>query len=141
MSPHQLGHVPVSSYEDLAVWQRGMELVVRIYEIARRLPTTERYGLAAQMRRAAVSIPANVAEAHGRRHIGDKLRFLSIANGSLKELETEVKIMSRLGFLPNQEARDFAVGSEELGRMLAGLMRSLRRRVVPTATRHLPPAT
>lgn len=137
----ELLNMPVASYEDLKVWQCGMDLVVRTYRLARDLPSSERYGLVSQMQRAAVSIPANIAEAHGRRHLGDKLRFLSVANGSLKELETEVKIAMRLGFLGEMQAAGFAASSQELGRMMAGLLKSLRRRAGLPATSNLPPAT
>ena len=133
--------MPISSYEDLKVWQGGMELVVRAYQLARRLPGTERFGLVSQMQRAAVSVPANIAEAHGRWHLGDKLRLLSVANGSLKELETEVRIAGRLGFLTAAEASEFVATSQELGRMMAGLMRGLRRRAGSSANCHLPTAT
>ncbi len=132
--------MPVSSYEDLKVWQAGMDLVVRTYRLSHRLPTSERFGLISQMQRAAVSIPANIAEAHGRKHLGDKLRFLSIANGSLKEVETEVKIARRLGFVNETDAGAFVATSQGLGRMMAGLIRSLRRRARLPATCHLPTA-
>lgn len=132
--------VSIASYQDLRVWQAGMELVVRIYRLARCLPPSEKYGLASQMQRAAVSVPANLAEGHGRRHLGDKLRYFSVANGSLKELETEVLIAKRLGYVTPSEADDVALAAAELGRMLACLTRSLRRRAV-TSTTHNPPPT
>lgn len=116
-----------------------MELVIRIYRLTRALPATERYGLASQLQRAAVSVPANIAEGHGRRHLGDKLRHFSVANGSLKELETEVLIGKRLGYIAEAEADGAASATAELGRMLACLMRSLRHRAVPPTTHHLPP--
>ena len=115
-----------------------MELVIRIYRLTRRLPANERYGLATQMQRAAISIPANIAEGHGRSHLGDKLRYFSIANGSLKELETEVLIAKELGYATDAEAKDAMLKGAELGRMLSCLMRSLRRHAV-TTTHHLPP--
>ncbi len=127
----------IASYEDLKVWQAGMSLVVATYRLTRRLPASEKFGLISQMQRAAVSVPANIAEGHGRRHLGDKLRHLSVANGSLKEIETEVKIAHRLGFLSERDVVGFLSTAGELGKMLAGLMRSLRR----SATHHLPPAT
>jgi hypothetical protein len=73
----------VKSYKDLLVWQKAMDLVVESYKISKRLPRTETYGLASQIQRAAVSIPANIAEGHGRDHLGEYLHHLSIANGSL----------------------------------------------------------
>ena len=78
----------VNSYRDLRVWQKAMDLVVTSYEVAKQFPQSELYGLVSQIQRAAVSIPANIAEGHGREHLGDYLHHLSIANGSLMELET-----------------------------------------------------
>jgi len=130
--------MPVRSYRDLRVWQAGMELVVAVYGIARRFPADERYELVSQMRRAAVSVPANIAEGHGRLHLGDKLRLFSVANGSLKELETEALIAQRLGYVPPEEAQRLERAITELSRMLATLIRSLRRRSFPTSD-HPPP--
>ena len=78
----------IRSYRDLLVWQKEMDLVVESYRIAALLPKSETYGFAIQIQRSAVSVPANIAEGHGRDHLGDYLRHLSIANGSLMELET-----------------------------------------------------
>ena len=132
--------VKVLSYQDLRVWQAGMDLVIRVYRLTRRLPASERYGLAIQMQRAAISIPANIAEGHGRRHLGDKLHHFSIANGSLKELETEVLISERLGFATSTEAQGIGQQASELGRMLTCLMRTRRCHSVSTTTHNLPPA-
>jgi len=119
--------VKIASYRDLLVWQKGMDLVVRSYELSRRFPPSETYGLAAQIQRSAVSIPANIAEGHGRRHMGDYLHHLSVANGSLKELETHFLIAKRLGLLKGDDVELVLALSEELGRMLSGLARSLRQ--------------
>ena len=118
----------ISSYRDLQVWQRGMDLVVESYRLTEKLPNAELYGLVSQIRRAAVSIPANVAEGHGRYHTREFLRHLSIAKGSLMELETELIAAGRLGFIPEPEVRSALRATAELGRMLAGLTRSLRAR-------------
>ncbi len=125
----------VRSYEDLRVWQASMDLVVRVYRLARALPDSERYGLRAQMQRAAVSVPSNIAEGHGRSHLGDKLRFFSVANGSLKELETEIKVAARLSLVPAAEAQALAALSERCGGMLGCLTRNLRRRAAVSANR------
>ncbi len=85
----------VRNFRDLKVWQRAMELVVRSYKITSTFPPSERYDLVRQIRRSAVSIPSNIAEGHGRTHLGDYLRHLSIANGSLMELETQLLISNR----------------------------------------------
>ena len=116
----------VSSYRDLKVWQKAMDLVVESYRLSKRLPTTELYGLASQIQRAAVSIPANIAEGHGRDHLGDYLHHLSVANGSLKELETHLLVAKRLSYLRPDELEPAFQMTEELGRMLAGLAKSLR---------------
>ena len=86
----------VASYRDLLVWQKSMDLVVKSYELAKRLPSNETYGLATQIQRSAVSVPANIAEGYGRHHLGDYLHHVSVANGSLKELETHLLIGQKL---------------------------------------------
>lgn len=108
-----------------------MDLVAECYGVSRELPRTELYGLTSQIQRAAVSVPANIAEGYGRRHIGDYVRHLLIANGSLKELETEVLIAMRLRYLSASRAKPILDAAEELGRMLAALIRALQRRRLP----------
>ncbi len=119
----------VTSYRDLRVWRAGMDLVILTYRLARTFPATERFGLRTQMQRAAVSVPANIAEGHGRTHLGDKLRYLSVANGSLKELETEMLIAVQLGYVSSKEGDAFGAAAATCGRMLSCLMRGLRRRL------------
>jgi len=128
-APSRPAATPVRSYRDLLVWQRAMEVVVRAYAVASALPPTELRALGTQIRRAAVSIPANIAEGHGREHLGDYLRYLSIANGSLKELETLVTVATRLGMAAPETADALLESTAETGRMLSGLVRSLRRRL------------
>ena len=111
-----------------------MDLVAASYKVVDLLPKSELYGLTAQIRRAAVSIPANIAEGHGREHLGDYLHHLSVANGSLMELETHFLIASRLAYLRMTEIGPLLELSAEVSRMLAGLTRKLR-------TRHLTPST
>lgn len=105
-----------------------MELVVAVYAASRCLPAEERYGLTSQMRRAAVSVAANIAEGHGRRRTNDYLRFLDIARGSLMELETHLQIAQRLGWFDPPVTGSCLSRSEGVARMLAGLSRSLRAR-------------
>src|SRR6266480_2267706 len=112
----------VLSYRDLRVWQIGMDLVVMCYKIAEALPRYERYGLAAQMRRAAVSVPSNIAEGHGRLGRGYPY-FLSVAASSLREVETQLLIAVRLGHLPEEQVEAALKTSADLSRMLAGLAR------------------
>ena len=123
MAPERVQPV---SYRDLKVWQIGIDLVIEAYHLAQILPDTERFGLRVQVQRAAVSVPANIAEGHGRLHRGDYLRFLSIANGSLKELETEVYVAVRLEYVSAQQAARLFDLADQLGRMLRVLMARLR---------------
>ena len=118
----------VASFRDLLVWQKAMSLVVVCYELAWRLPANEEYGLASQIRRSAVSVPANIAEGHGRKRTGDYLHHLSIANGSLMELQTHLLITIRLGLLTEEEVKPAMQQADEVGRMLAGLTDKLARR-------------
>ncbi len=118
----------VRNYRDLKVWQRGVDLVVQYYQMTELFPRRELYGLVSQIRRAAVSIPSNIAEGNGRDHLGDYLRHLSFASGSLKELETQLWIANRLDFIDEPRLDEVLVGTAEVGRMLSGLKRNLRRR-------------
>lgn len=117
----------VKSSRDLLVWQKGMDLVVASYELARMLPSHENFGLISQIDRAATSIPANIAEGHGRKHTGDYLHHLSMARGSLHELETHFFIAVRLKYAPSSEIQKLLAMTDELGRMLSGLIQKLRR--------------
>ncbi|HXJ15824.1 MAG TPA: four helix bundle protein [Candidatus Polarisedimenticolia bacterium] len=116
----------IKSYRDLLIWQKSMDLVVTSYEVAKRLPQSESYGLASQIKRAAVSIPANIAEGHGRKHTGDYLRHLSIARGSLLELETHLLIAVRLAYLKSEDVEAVLGLTDEVGRMISGLIQKLR---------------
>lgn len=103
-----------------------MDLVEEIYRYTRGFPKEEMYGLSSQIRRAAVSIPSNIAEGHCRSR-GEFLHHLSIAQGSLSEVETQIEIAKRLGYLTTEQQQMFAVSASEIGRMLNGLMNSLER--------------
>jgi four helix bundle protein len=115
------------SYRKLKVWQRSMDLMVEVYKLTDHLPTSERFGLAAQARGAAVSVPSNLAEGYGRMHRGDYCRHVSIARGSLMELETQLIAMVRLGFLTREVVAPVWQTAQEVGRMLTELHRSLQR--------------
>jgi four helix bundle protein len=117
----------VKGYRELLVWQRAVDLTLAIYDATEAFPRHEIYGLCAQMRRGAVSVPSNIAEGHGRHHLGDYLHHLSIANGSLMELETQIVIATRRGYVARELEVRLSGRSAEIGRMLAGLTRSLRR--------------
>jgi four helix bundle protein len=118
----------IRSYRDLQVWQRAMDLVVESCKIVNLLPKNEVYSLATQIQRAAVSIPANIAEGHGREHLGDHLHHLSCANGSLMELETHFLIARRLSYITETQLQVVLDNAAELGRMLAGLISKLKAR-------------
>ena len=105
-----------------------MDLVVKCYQIAKQFPPHETYGLVSQIQRSAVSIPANIAEGKGREHLGDYLRHLSIANGSLMELETHPMIAERLPYLSSQELQSVLLLTGEIGRMLVGLRQKLKQK-------------
>lgn len=104
-----------------------MDLVLAIYRITGGFPKNELYGLVSQMQRAAVSIPSNIAEGHGLKQTRAYLRHLAIASGSLAELETQLEISSRLGYLADQD-QSLMGKANEVGRMLTGLRRSLKSR-------------
>jgi four helix bundle protein len=118
----------IKSYRDLQVWQKAMDLVVESYKVVNLLPRNEVYSLATQIQRAAVSIPANIAEGHGREHLGDYLHHLSCANGSLMELETHFLIASKLSYITEPQLESVLGHTSELGRMLSGLINKLKAR-------------
>mgnify|MGYP003513790329 CR=1 FL=1 len=115
----------LQSFKELLVWQKGIDLVEEVYRLSASLPKDERFGLKSQMQRAAVSIPSNIAEGYGRTHRGDYLRYLSIARGSLLELETQIEVTVRLGFLSPQQVQKASILVEETGRLLFRLIQSL----------------
>ena len=112
-------------YSELLVWKKAMDLVTQVYQLTREFPSEEKYGLVSQLQRAAVSIPSNIAEGHGRKSTGAYLNHISIANGSLMEVETLIQIANRLGYLPQQQVNDLLSCTDEIGKMLSGLHRSL----------------
>jgi four helix bundle protein len=115
----------VRHFRDLIAWQRAMDLVVQVYGITEPFSSKEMFGLTNQLRRAAVSVPSNIAEGQGRNTTIEFLRYLSISRGSLQEVQTQVEIAYRLGYLDETTTRDFLESSEELARILNGLCRSL----------------
>ncbi len=116
----------IITYRDLDVWKWSMRLIAITYRTSKRFPKSETYGLTSQVRRAAVSVAANIAEGYGRLHRGDYLKFLAIANGSLKELETEILIARDLGYCSSEGAQMLLSAADRVGRMLASLIRRLR---------------
>jgi four helix bundle protein len=118
----------ITSYRDLKVWQAAMSLAERVYSASGDFPKSEVYGLAAQVRRAAVSIAANIAEGHGRETSGAFVQFLRVAQGSLKEVETHLILSHRLGFVAEKAAHAVLDQCDELGRMLRALIRVLQEK-------------
>ncbi len=119
---------PTRSHRDLKIWQISLDLAEALYRLTSDWPKHEQYGLVSQVRRAAVSVPANIAEGAGRRTPGEFLQFVGIARGSLAELETLPALAQRLNYLNEPTYRAILVDLLELGRMATGLMRSLEER-------------
>jgi four helix bundle protein len=113
-------------YKDLRAWRKSLELALEIYRTTQQFPKCELYGLTSQMRRAAVSIPSNIAEGKGRSSDRDFVVFLCHARGSLLELETQALVAQRLGYLENEDANHIEKLSAETGKILNGLINSLR---------------
>jgi four helix bundle protein len=118
----------VSDYKDLLVWQKGMELVSLIYRLTRAFPTDEKFGLTSQMRRAAVSIPSNIAEGQARHTTGEFIQFLSHAEGSIAELDTQLIIAIKLNYCESAAVQPMQNFITELRKMLNGLRRKLQTR-------------
>src|SRR6185503_16965972 len=112
------------NYQELIVWQKSMDLVEEVYKSSRDFPREEVYGLTSQIRRASVSIPSNIAEGQGRRTTSDFLRHLSIAYGSLREVETQILIARRLKYVAQARLEGVLSLAGEVGRLLNGLMAS-----------------
>ena len=115
----------VKSYRDLVAWQKSMELARKIYLFTKAFPKEELYGLTSQARRAAVSVPANIAEGHARHHRKEYLQFLGIAKGSLAELQTYLFLSEKLKFVEHAQIDSLIKDSEEVEKILAGLTNSL----------------
>ena len=114
------------SYRDLIAWRKAMELVTEIYGSTRAFPQDERYGLTNQLRRAAVSVPSNIAEGQARFSRKEFHHFLSHARGSLVEIETQLMIAQNLGYLPTKQVKALLDRTTELGRVLNGLIASIK---------------
>jgi four helix bundle protein len=115
----------IASYRDLDVWQLAMDIVVDIYRVTRAFPAEERFGLAAQLRRAAVAIPSNIAEGHSRLGPGEFRRFVSIARGSVAEVETQLAVAVVLGYVNAEGIASLPSQLDRLSKMLFGLYRRL----------------
>ena len=115
------------NYRELVAWQKAMDLVTMVYDVTQHWPKTEVYGLTNQIRRAAISIPSNIAEGQGRAATQEFLHHLSLPRGSLLEVETQLLIAQRLGYTAPEAADQLLISTAEAGRLLNGLYRSLER--------------
>jgi four helix bundle protein len=121
------------SFRDLEAWQASMDLVLATYALVRKLPAGEQFELARQMRRAAVSIPSNIAEGHAGGKAGRYLHHLLIAVGSLAELDTQIEVSVRLSLLSPDDIKETRVHLVRARQLLSGLTRSMRRKLATTA--------
>ncbi len=118
----------VKSYQDLIAWQKAISLVTEVYTITAQFPGHEIYGLTSQLRRASVSIPSNIAEGHGRATPGEFNQFLCQARGSLCEVQTQIVIAHRLAYINREQEQLFLTKTNELGRILSGLITSIQKK-------------
>jgi len=123
----------IRSYRDLEVWRLGMKLAAGVYRTTVDFPASEHYGLSSQLQRCAVSIPSNIAEGHERDSTREFLRFLSISQGSLAELETQLLLAAELELAGPARIESLLATTAELGRMLNGLQTKLRHRLAPAS--------
>ena len=118
----------INSYRDLLVWQHAMDFAVLCYSLTRSFPREEMFGLTSQIRRAASSVAANIAEGHGRENSGSFVQFLRVAQGSLKETETHLLLSERVGFLQPDKLALAMKSCDEIGRMLRSLIRAVQEK-------------
>ena len=119
----------LKSYQDLEVWKRSIELAEKVYRLSEKFPNEEKFGMTNQLRRAVVSVAANIAEGAERQGTKEFLQFLSVASGSLAEVETFLILATRLKMVENQETEPILEYAAIVGRMLNGLKRSLRSKI------------
>ena len=116
----------MSSYKDLLVWQKSIQLVTEVYRLSKTLPKEEIYGLVSQMQRAAVSIPSNIAEGHDRNSDKEFSQFLCVARGSLAELETQLIIAKNLDYINQEQMTNISNNCYEIGKMTNGLLKRIK---------------
>lgn len=116
--------------QKLKIWQKSMDLVEACYRVSSSFPREEQFGLLSQIKRAATSVPANIAEGYGRWNIREFARFLAIANGSLRELETHILIAKRLGYLTSEGATPIIESASEVAKMIYALGLKIRSRLM-----------
>ena len=115
----------ITSHKDLIVWQKSMNLVELTYKLTDKIPSKEQFGLISQIRRAVVSVPSNIAEGYGRQTTGNYIQFLSIARGSLLELETQIELCIRLKYFESIDTENVFENILEISKMLTSLMSKL----------------
>jgi four helix bundle protein len=118
----------VSDYRELKVWQEALALAELVYGVSSRFPADERFGLTSQMRRAVVSVPSCIAEGNARSSTRDYLRFLSMASGSVAEVETQLVLSARLGYLPESENDELMRKRREVHKLLHAMKRALSQK-------------
>jgi four helix bundle protein len=142
--------MPIKSYRDLVAWQKAMVLVTEVYRVTHDFPKEELFGLTSQLRKAAVSIPSNIAEGRGRSSLGEFRLFLGNAMGSLAEVETQLFIAMNLKYIDEPTISNLLNLSSEIGRVLNGLIASISKRrsdsrvqapILKIKNRHLKPET
>ena len=122
----------ISSYKDLIVWQKSIELVTTIYSLTKNFPSEEKFGIVNQLNRAVVSIPSNIAEGWGRESSKNYLQFLRISRGSLMEVETLILISKNLNYINEENFKTISDKIEEVGKILQGLIKSMQQRITVT---------
>ncbi|SFF03474.1 four helix bundle protein [Sunxiuqinia elliptica] len=116
----------MKTYRDLIVWQKSMSLVLSIYRETKTFPKEEVFGIISQIQRSAVSIPSNIAEGYGRNHLGDYIRFLQIASGSLYEFQTQLELSYKLNYIDEEKYTEINSLSIEIEKMLSSLISKLK---------------
>ncbi len=116
----------IKSYKDLIVWQKSVELCVEVYKVTESYPNSELYGLTLQTRKSAVSVPSNIAEGQKRGHKAEYIQFLQVSFGSGAELETQLLIANKIGYLSSKDYKRLTTVLDEVMKMLSGLLRSLK---------------
>lgn len=119
----------MANYKDLLIWQKAMQVAKETYLLVKKLPKEELYVMGDQMRRAAISIPSNIAEGYGRLSDKEFLRFLSIARGSKAELETQLQLCVEVQLLTNEDIASVSLKLDELGKIIYSFMKTIQRKV------------
>ena len=118
-----------STYKDLIVWQKSIQLVTNIYALTKKFPNDEKFGIVSQLNRAIVSVPSNIAEGWGRELSANYLQFLRISRGSLMEVETMILISKNLNYIGENEFEEINKKIEEVGKILQGLIKSVQQKI------------